>query len=383
MEADTVYGALNDNHRDLRRDTATSIGNVRTTQVNFERNINRSWTDTLARVDENERVIQATLAKLSGSLGSLVTILAATTDRHGALLKEISTSVQKQGSQLEAQSGILRTITRHNETRDARLLNVEGDLVAVNRTVATFDARLQGLRTTTEATTSALRTDVNDVRARVIPDLRRDLHNELQDSTRGLTAAVQAVDTAVQEALARIHAPPAGVQAASSTPAPVHSPTATDPADALSQQPPAPAPESATAPIVSRRSNASGSDASGKACVSRCSNASGNTSPESATVPIDDLPAEDSTVRTDISAGSTAARGVPNNPRVGFPSFWSPDHRSHDSWYHGEHVPCVTPGDDPALRYRSHESRPHPLDTPAASSGAPRGDPKGGPIVSP
>jgi hypothetical protein len=319
MEADAVYGAHNNNHRDLRRETATSIGNVRTTQVNFECNINRSWMDTLARVDENECVIQATLSKLSGSLESLVATLAATTDCHDALLKEISASVQKQGSQLKAQSGILRTITRHNETLDACLLTVEGDLVGVNGNVATFDACLQGLRTTTEATTSALRTDVNNVRARVIPNLRRDLHNELQESTRGLTAAVQAVDTTIQEALARIHTlPPAGVPAASLTPAPVHSPTAT--------------------------------------------------------APINDLPVEDPTMRTDNSAGLTAARGVPNNPRIGFLSFRSPDHCSHDSITHGE---------DPALRYQSHEFHPPPLDMTAASSGAPRGGPKGGPIVSP
>jgi hypothetical protein len=57
MEADVVYGALNDNQWDLCQETATSIGNVRTTQVNFECNINQSWMDMLARVDKNERII--------------------------------------------------------------------------------------------------------------------------------------------------------------------------------------------------------------------------------------------------------------------------------------------------------------------------------------
>jgi hypothetical protein len=51
--------------------------------------------DTLAGMDENECIIQGTLAKLSGNLESLVTTLAATTDRHDALLMEISVSVQK------------------------------------------------------------------------------------------------------------------------------------------------------------------------------------------------------------------------------------------------------------------------------------------------
>ncbi len=240
--------------------------------------------------------------------------MAATTDRHDALLKEIFASVQKQGSQLEAQSGILRTITCHNETHDAHLQTIKGDLVAVNGTVAMFNACLQGLCTTTEVTTAALCTDVNNVRARVIPNLRRDLHNEIQESTRSLTAAVQAVDTAVQEALARIHTPPARVPAALSTPTPAHSPTATAPTNALSQQPPAPMPKSATTHF-------------------------------------NDLPVEDLTVRTNNSAGLTAARGVPDNPHVGFPSFSSPDHHSHDSWYHWEHTPHVTSGNDPALRY--------------------------------
>ncbi len=85
---------------------------------------------------------------------------------------------------------------------------------------------------------------------------------------------------------------------------------------------------------------------------------------------------------TKNSAGLAAAHGVPHNPRIGFPSFWSPNHCSHDSWYHGGNAPRVTPGNDPALDYRSHESRPPHLDTTAASSGTLRGGPKGGPIIS-
>jgi len=95
---------------------------------------------------------------------------------------------------LEKHSDIIRTITAHNESRDARVLTVEGDLATVHGSIVTFnarvDARLQGHRTTTDTAVSALRTDVTDIQARIIPDLRRNL---LQD-----------IDTSIKEALAQL-----------------------------------------------------------------------------------------------------------------------------------------------------------------------------------
>jgi hypothetical protein len=43
MEADAVYGTLNDNQRDLRQETATSIGNVRTTQSTLNAISTNGW----------------------------------------------------------------------------------------------------------------------------------------------------------------------------------------------------------------------------------------------------------------------------------------------------------------------------------------------------
>ena len=75
-------------------------------------------------------------------------------------------------TRLENQSNILRTITEHNKSRDAVVLTVEDNLETVWGLVTSFDAHLQGLRTNTETATSALRTDVNNLRACIIPDLR-------------------------------------------------------------------------------------------------------------------------------------------------------------------------------------------------------------------
>jgi hypothetical protein len=122
----------------------------------------------------------ATLTKMSGIVDSSVSQLA----RHDSTLQGIT-------HRLEKHSDIIRTITAHNESRDAHVLTVEGDLATNHGSIDTFDtridARLQGHRTTTDTAVSVLRTDVTDIRARIIPDLRRDL--------------LQGIDTSVKEAL--------------------------------------------------------------------------------------------------------------------------------------------------------------------------------------
>jgi hypothetical protein len=83
-------------------------------------------------------------------------------------LEEINTRVQRQ-------SGILNTITCNNDERDARMKAMECCL-------ADGDARLTGLCTTTEATMSSLRTDINNIHARLIPDLRRNIKHEFSEA---------------------------------------------------------------------------------------------------------------------------------------------------------------------------------------------------------
>ena len=84
----------------------------------------------------------------------------------------------------------------------------------VRGSVTTFDARLQSLHTNTEMATSALTTDVNDLRARIIPDLHRDLQTEIQASTNTM---IQGIDTTIQQALAQL---PEVLQGSSSRPPP-------------------------------------------------------------------------------------------------------------------------------------------------------------------
>ena len=138
---------------------------------------------TLESVKDRLESTVATLTKMSGIVDSSVLQLA----RHNSTLKSIT-------DRLEKHSDIIHTITAHNESRDAHVLTVESELASVHGSIVTFDARidahLQGHRTTTDTAVSALRTDVTDIRARIIPDLCCDL---LQD-----------VDTSIKEALARL-----------------------------------------------------------------------------------------------------------------------------------------------------------------------------------
>jgi len=80
---------------------------------------------------------------------------------------------------LEKHSNIFSTIEMHNATRETRVQSVESGLTAVQGSIDTFDARLDaklhGQRTNMDMEMTALRTDVTDIWARLIPDLRRDL----------------------------------------------------------------------------------------------------------------------------------------------------------------------------------------------------------------
>ncbi len=87
---------------------------------------------------------------------------------HKTILDKITNRVQ-------IQSGILNTITRNNDVRNAHMKDIEGRLTD-------SDACLTGLCNTTEATTSSLRTDINNVRVRLILDLRRNIKCEINEA---------------------------------------------------------------------------------------------------------------------------------------------------------------------------------------------------------
>jgi len=92
----------------------------------------------------------------------------------------------------EKNSNIFSTIEFHNATRETHVQSVESRLTAVQGSIDTFDAcldaKLQGQRTNTDTEMTALRTNVTDIWARLIPDLHRDL--------------LQGIDTSIKEALA-------------------------------------------------------------------------------------------------------------------------------------------------------------------------------------
>ena len=138
------------------------------------------------------------LEKLSGVIKFSVSSLATTTTRHNSALNAINTRLTNHNTtlttiktRLENQSNILREITQQNVSQDARVQTVEGDLTSVHGSVNTFDAKLLGLCTTRDTATSILQVDVNDLRARIIPDLRRDLQTDIQHSAN---ATAQVID---------------------------------------------------------------------------------------------------------------------------------------------------------------------------------------------
>ena len=106
---------------------------------------------------------------------------------HGVKLNRIE-------DHLEKHSNIFSTIKMHNATRETRVQSVESGLMAVQGLIDTFDtcldAKLQGQRTNTDTEMTALCTDITNIWAHLIPDLRRDL--------------LQGIDTSIKEALARL-----------------------------------------------------------------------------------------------------------------------------------------------------------------------------------
>ena len=95
----------------------------------------------------------------------------ASTARLAKDLLSQKTFLEEINTRMQPQSGILNTITRNNNEHNACMKAMEGRLADGN-------ARLMGLHTTMEATTSSLCTDINDIHARLIPDLRHDIKHE-------------------------------------------------------------------------------------------------------------------------------------------------------------------------------------------------------------
>jgi hypothetical protein len=356
-DADAIYSSLDYRHQDLTRANATF------------------WSTTNARLDESERAVKSTLDSISARFQSSAETLLALEQMSGVIessvseLAAISTrqeySLKSIFARLEDQSNILRTITQRNESRDARVLTVEENLVTVNESVTSVDAKLRavdaklvGFRATSETTTSTLRLDVNDLRARIIPDLRRDLLTEIQASAR---ATAQVIDSTVHEALARL---------------PVESTLRSSAATADAA---VPADSAGTAHATTAKTGVPLADDMPDSA------GTAHATPAKTGVPLaDDMRTTDpGTNSASVSASDGSDNrgyGISDTQRVGFHQFRSPPRWTSDVPYKDD-TRHVTPGDDRAsrlhhdVRSRSDVFRPPPLDT--------EDIPKGGPIRSP
>jgi hypothetical protein len=133
-----------------------------------------SWTATLARLNETDRILRSAVAKLTANV-TTTEHLAADLLTHKMFLDGIHDRVHDQ-------SRVLGKITDANVARDAhlkaiddsiavgiiRVKVVESRLANVDEAITKFDDRLTGLCT-----------EISDVRACVIPELCSDINREI------------------------------------------------------------------------------------------------------------------------------------------------------------------------------------------------------------
>jgi hypothetical protein len=160
VEADEVYLTLHARQCTLQQDTDSTL---RAHKATTRRELDNTWTTTLGQLDNNNQILRTTAAQILASV-------ASTAHLAKDLLSQ-KTFLEKKNTRVQRQSGILNTITRNNNQCDACMKATEGSL-------ADGDTRLTGLCTTTKATTSSLCTDINNTRACLIPDLRRNIKHE-------------------------------------------------------------------------------------------------------------------------------------------------------------------------------------------------------------
>jgi hypothetical protein len=181
IKVDKVYLALDDCQRTLCQDMDSSL---RIHDTKFRQELDSSWKAALEHLNNNDRIYQSTVEQLSTNM--------ATTARLTSDVLTHKTILDKITNQVQIQSGILNTITHNNNVHNAYMKDVEGCL-------ADGDACLTGVRNTMEATTSSLRTDINNVHAHLIPDLHRDIKKKINKALAHFPST-NAVDTLPLEA---------------------------------------------------------------------------------------------------------------------------------------------------------------------------------------
>lgn len=230
------------------------------------------------------------------------------------------------------------------------MTGLEGDVNTITRDIASAGAKLHGFRATTKSTTSALRLDVNDIRGRLIPELRHDLHNEIHKSARDLTAAVDKIGATVQAVLDRLSA---------------HSDTRAETSATSTQAEPSNTTDAVDSPVG--HSDDGPGDANPREDDDRRD-----------ANPRGDLRSPPQRQHHDFRSAAFGSRvqGTSDHSRVNFQLVAQ---RGADPWYSGgARAHTVTPG----ASFRSNQSRPSTIDT-AATTDASLGGLKGGPIISP
>ena len=214
IEADLVYGSLDERQSNLQRDTYASIRQHNLTTARSITDCTDNLNTALTRLTRAESTLAISLDSLSTlnenmatSFGAQSKVLDETTkglhSQLGAqsnVLDKITKGMQRQtdamaeiDKRLQAHSSILNRLTGKSEEHGNRLNGVSDSLATLETRLpqisADSEARIQGVRKVLDTTTAALRNDVTEICARLIPDLRRD---------------VQSLDGALREAMTRL-----------------------------------------------------------------------------------------------------------------------------------------------------------------------------------
>ena len=196
IEADLAYSALDERQSTLQRDLYASVRQ-------HDLTITRATTDCSDTLNAALKRLTRAEDNLAISIGSLSTLnenMANTFDAQSKTLDEITKGLQRQtdamaeiDKRLQTHSGILSRLTGKAENHDNRLNGVSNSLAFLETRLpqisADTEARVQGVRKVLDTETTSLRTDVMEIRARLIPDLRREVHS---------------LDGALREALTRL-----------------------------------------------------------------------------------------------------------------------------------------------------------------------------------
>jgi len=166
-----VYGALDQRQSTLQKDTYAFVRQRDLTVTRWITDCADNLNAALARLTRAE----GTLATSLDSLSTLNENMATSFGAQSKALDEITQSMQRQtdamaelDKRLQTHSGILSRLTGKSEDHGKRLTGISGSLAALETRLpqlsAESEARVQGVRTVLDTTTTSLRNDVTSRR---------------------------------------------------------------------------------------------------------------------------------------------------------------------------------------------------------------------------